>query len=1268
MDLVAESALPFHADHHRSANSPPNPHSPRRSPLFPNARPRSRDRAAGPPPPPPPPPPHNALHTRPVTPADAQGGNLNRWSKSTNSSTNSHTHKRSNSSAARLSVVGVSSFLDTSSPPRALHKPLPAEITAATSYHQSSRPPPHPPSISIPPNPAKRSLHIPYKYSSSPLNGPAIPSPSTAQILSDAARNVDYFGKGWEDSALGPKDFSHKSPPSASRSASLGPSPVLQSAFSTDGAAYRRQPGEDGKGDRPRARGHSRHLSQTTKSSTSSNPSPKQVSQKAMLSKALQKANTAVLLDNAQNFEGAMQAYSEACALLQQVMLRSSGDDDRRKLEAIRNTYTSRISELKNIAPHLEDDGKASPAPAKSAEKREKQSRLHELHEGGETATMDPAPGTTIGTNPPYAPESHESRATAGAHLPRRRDSLLQAGSETLQYRPKNLSDQYGGRSYSKSPMRERIPEAGVDLAPPMDNHYMPPPLSPRRPASPPPHHGASSNHQRQQSSDLLPPNHAGSSATKGHTRAASNESMSWLDTIDESGDSTASSVHSRTSSMRIRRKYIRAPSGPTETEFDTALDAAIEAAYNEGLEPTGTSEPIPYDYDGDDDEIVAHVRRKVELAKERVRETEREARIHTSRDAERKRSLRREQEQGEGLDDEYDANESEEEERMLEEMTRDYVMDDFEFGLQSKSALPRESDSSGFSGRTWKSSIGSNPTTAGTSLSTVTETSILPILPVMQTKTTPPLHPPPSQALPPPPNPGPPHPAPAPSSVRSRRLSGQNAKQLKIETKTRKISLPPPMPPPRLPEGSDAIYPKTAGLPRQQLQPSPAASGRLMISQSARQFSSPFPGAASPTEILSPPTPTLHQTFTNESDQGPLSDSPGGSQSRGRLRKNFSSSSLKNRKSRNLSVSNADDGGSDISPITPSTSQFSGRDPNGKLPAIPALPTPMAAAFMEKTNGMSTGGMYLFNGDIHSPESPGSPNPLGAGAPIPLEPCPTEYLLRPFWLMRALYQTISHPRGGYLSTKLLVPRDVWRVKGVKIKGLEDKIANCDFLTAALLKLARVDTLDADAVLEEMQALEGVFEQAQVMLSKKLGNDVGIHGSGGMFKDASVGAEPETSNVASKSSSMSSKSSSFSWRRLRSKNSGAALSSAYTNKVHPDGPKEGLTMATLPMTSTSVSKVRFAKRDVSQLQFSGPNANYMSALARLFEAAQTIDQIARQVEDPGLRHADKTQVGLELCTRHAAEFFGFYICRFVLQDVALLLDKFIKRGSEWVNM
>lgn len=58
--------------------------------------------------------------------------------------------------------------------------------------------------------------------------------------------------------------------------------------------------------------------------------------QKAMLSKALQKANTAVLLDNAANFEGAMEAYTDACKLLQLVMLRSNGgDEEKLKLQEI---------------------------------------------------------------------------------------------------------------------------------------------------------------------------------------------------------------------------------------------------------------------------------------------------------------------------------------------------------------------------------------------------------------------------------------------------------------------------------------------------------------------------------------------------------------------------------------------------------------------------------------------------------------------------------------------------------------------------------------------------------------------------------------------------------------------------------------------------------------------------------------------------------------------------------------------------------------------
>lgn len=82
-------------------------------------------------------------------------------------------------------------------------------------------------------------------------------------------------------------------------------------------------------------RGHSRGRS---KGSNDKVRVAKPPSQKAMLHRALQKANTAVQLDNAQNFKGAREAYAEACDLLQQVLQKTTGDEDKRKLEAIVRT------------------------------------------------------------------------------------------------------------------------------------------------------------------------------------------------------------------------------------------------------------------------------------------------------------------------------------------------------------------------------------------------------------------------------------------------------------------------------------------------------------------------------------------------------------------------------------------------------------------------------------------------------------------------------------------------------------------------------------------------------------------------------------------------------------------------------------------------------------------------------------------------------------------------------------------------------------------
>lgn len=773
-------------------------------------------------------------------------------------------------------------------------------------------------------------------------------------------------------------------------------------------------------------------------------------------------------------------------------------------------------------------------------------------------------------------------------------------------------------------------------LESPMDRSYMPPPLSPRRPISPLP--------SSKQDPDPSTRDRLEEPMRAGHQRGNSTESISWLDTIDESGGSScSSSVHSL-SPGGLRRKHIRNGSGATEAEFDAALDAAVEAAYDDGYEPYEDGMP-------DSAELRANRLRNVELAKERVREAEREEAIAAARYRYKETQLRNEPLPHVRESAELNFHdEAEEEERLLDEITREYMLDGFDFDLQTKSSLPRQSDSSGFSGSTYNSSVSSHRTTGGTSLSTVAEV-LQPMKPKAPMSSPPPVSTssgtlasvsesrtsdgndalettPKAQVV-----------AKDAASVRSRRLSGQNLKSLKIET-----SLLPPVPP--APHTDKASHVEREARPEVPPLPKSAAaatfsSTQLLVDaafkvptisqshpQSGLDAPSPQPLAPSPADpafAASPATLALNNAMSNDSIPAPASPKTGKGSSMS-IRKNKSSLSLKQR---NVSVSSPD--GSDGSVATPMSATFNF---GGRKASIAPIPTPTPSVPTFNVDGLPSGGMHLFESDIHSPYSPGSPSAAVANAPIPLEPCPESYLLRPFWLMRCFYQTIVHPRGGYLSTKLFIPRDVWRVKGVKLKNVDDKIANCDLLTAALQRLSTVDTLDADAVLEEMQAFEVVLDQVQTQLTKKLGNEVGMQGVSVLFKDAytvGVGSAADgnsekgshgSQDHGSKSSLSQSKSYLTSWRKLRSKNSAVGLSSmAGAKSAAPEVSKDSLTMATLPMTS--LPNIRFAKRDVSSVAFEGPNGGYMSSLAKLFDSVQILGKLPHvlQTSEPACANA-----------------------------------------------
>ena len=300
-------------------------------------------------------------------------GNLNRWSHSTASTKSSTTNTRRNSLSARLSgSFGASTALPkVQSPPSSqLIHPTKNQSPQNSPKRQVKRSSTAPLARALPQAATLASLSQAVDEAESPSTLTSI-TPVTAEVLTPATYNSvggDYFGDRWlsglpqpskvtihraiafTSSASGlaaatvpssthcPQDKTAGGPiVTTSVSATLPPTKAIVSF------GVRARTGQD-------YTGHSGNLEESGKdsgpieldSSASSIRSiqersqrRKPPSQKAMLSKALQKANHAVLLDNAQNYEGAMDAYREACALLQQVMLRSSGDDDRRKLDAV---------------------------------------------------------------------------------------------------------------------------------------------------------------------------------------------------------------------------------------------------------------------------------------------------------------------------------------------------------------------------------------------------------------------------------------------------------------------------------------------------------------------------------------------------------------------------------------------------------------------------------------------------------------------------------------------------------------------------------------------------------------------------------------------------------------------------------------------------------------------------------------------------------------------------------------------------------------------
>ncbi|GAA5843821.1 hypothetical protein JCM11251_001812 [Rhodosporidiobolus azoricus] len=294
----------------------------------------------------------------------------------------------------------------------------------------------------------------------------------------------------------------------------------------------------------------------------------------------------------------------------------------------------------------------------------------------------------------------------------------------------------------------------------------------------------------------------------------------------------------------------------------------------------------------------------------------------------------------------------------------------------------------------------------------------------------------------------------------------------------------------------------------------------------------------------------------------------------------------------------------------------------------------------------------------------------------------------RPFHLMRLLVATIpsssqpSSTGGGYLSEKLFVPSQIWTTQaGSKLLYIETKVRMLDLLSTGLDALeragkglllvplgsstaSRAAREEAGRFSRELEAFEGLAEGIQSTLGKKLGAGVvgvpggGIGGGvggvgGGAGGSGYAGSVGGTGGLADRDS------------RTGRKGSTASFS-AWSNKL-----------------SMSLNRVTNGVSLDSQ-------ATYVDAIAKVFKQAQYLDHHLSHLfpsppsptsptspSSPGPLDDPSTNAyallppqerhRLERHLRRASEFFGTVICRFVLRDTGVLLDKYVKRGGAWLS-
>ncbi|CAG8481186.1 4234_t:CDS:2 [Ambispora gerdemannii] len=218
-------------------------------------------------------------------------------------------------------------------------------------------------------------------------------------------------------------------------------------------------------------------------------------------------------------------------------------------------------------------------------------------------------------------------------------------------------------------------------------------------------------------------------------------------------------------------------------------------------------------------------------------------------------------------------------------------------------------------------------------------------------------------------------------------------------------------------------------------------------------------------------------------------------------------------------------------------------------------------------------------------------------------EPPPTDVHMRPFWLMRILERTMT--TGGYLTKKLFVPNNMWVQANVKLASVEAKLSSCDVIYNCLLRLEKTTIDDLDSLVKELDSIEPLFDGIQNSLARKLN-----------YVESTNGKSRQSTSLMSWGSKLS--------QRL-----------------------DRMGMGNVANRSEEAS-------------------SYVDILLKVFLTARIVEvYISHFSSLKAPYHHHHTHIVSRLYK--ISDFFGNVLCRFVVRDLGVLADKYVKRGGNWVT-